>query len=381
MADKALSIVGVDPERNFGGGETQVLGLTRELIRMGHRAELICDPEGQLAERARVAGITCHPLRIRNAIDVIAGVRLRRIVSRNHYDVIHFHTARAHALAPYAGGFGGVRVVTRRMDYPPGRLMGPYLYNRAVDGVVAISGGVAQALISAGVRQDRITVVFSGIDCDRFTPPTDAQRESARKRFNLGADEIAIGAVGALVARKGHRVLIDTIVASLGRLQGTGSRVRCLIAGDGPLREELGARIREVGATEAIALVGPIEDPRELLAALDIFVMPSTQEGLGVAALEAMATGLPVIASRVGGLVEVVEEGVSGLLVGAEAIDALAGRLVELVLNERRRKVLGANGRRRALEQFSVQAMAVGTLSVYQELLAKRYARQEKMAG
>src|SRR5713101_1050658 len=96
-----LRIAGVDPELDFGGGETQVLGLTLELIRKGHRAELICDPDGRLWARAQATGVKCYPLRVRNAIDVAAGLRLRALLGRGNYDVVHFHTARAHALAPY----------------------------------------------------------------------------------------------------------------------------------------------------------------------------------------------------------------------------------------------------------------------------------------
>ncbi len=133
---------------------------------------MICDPAGRLWERAVAAGIRCHPLRIRNAIDLAAGIRLRAILKRERYDVVHFHTSRAHSMAPFARGFARALVVTRRMDYRPNRVFAPYLYNRAVDGVVAISGGVADSLAAAGVDRERITVVQSGVDCDRFRPPT-----------------------------------------------------------------------------------------------------------------------------------------------------------------------------------------------------------------
>src|SRR5579863_8885273 len=117
-----LRIAAVDPERAFSGGETQVMGLTLALLRAGHQAELICDPEGALWQRARAAGVVCHALSIRNSVDVAAGLRLRALLSRQGYDVVHFHTARAHALAPYVRGQARALVVTRRMDYTPNRL-------------------------------------------------------------------------------------------------------------------------------------------------------------------------------------------------------------------------------------------------------------------
>jgi glycosyltransferase involved in cell wall biosynthesis len=378
VSDARLRIVGVDPEANFGGGETQVLGLTRELIRRGHRAELICNPDGQLWGRATDAGLICHPLRVRNAVDVAAGLRLRAIVARERFDVVHFHTARAHALAPYTGGLPRVRVVTRRMDYAPGPLIGPYLYNRAVDGVIAISDGVARVLVSAGVRNDRIRVVHSGVDCDCFAPPDEARREAARRRLRLGLNDVAIGAVGALVPRKGHRVLIEAMALAHQHQESKEGGLRCFIAGAGPLREELTGQIHELRAMDVIQMIGPLEDARELLAALDIFAMPSLSEGLGVAAIEAMATGLPVVASAAAGLRELVEEGVNGFLYSPGDEQRFAGLLVQLAADPARRRAAGRESRRRAIAEFSVQSMAEGTLSAYQDLAVKSNARRRQ---
>src|SRR5437763_17149489 len=113
MRGGSLRIAGVDPELKFAGGESQVLGLTLELLACGHQAELICDPDGALRARAEAAGVRCHPLRVRNHIDVAAGFRLRALLQREAFDVVHFHTSRALALAPYAHASGATLVVTR----------------------------------------------------------------------------------------------------------------------------------------------------------------------------------------------------------------------------------------------------------------------------
>ena len=261
-----------------------MLGLTLELVRAGHLAELACDPQGLLWRRARAAGVVCHPLRIRNAIDLRAGLKLRAILNRGAYDVVHFHTSRAHAMAPFAGGRSRrtgerVLIVTRRMDYVPNRMFAPWLYNRAVDAVAAISAGVAQALERGGVAPERITVIPSGVDCERFRPPSEAERAAARVALGIGADEVALGTVGMLEPRKGHRVLLDALAALV---SGSGA-FRCFIAGSGSEREALAARIRELGLTATVSLTGSVEDPRQLLSALDVFLFPSLKEGLGVA--------------------------------------------------------------------------------------------------
>ena len=241
-AAPALSIAGVDPELGFAGGETQVLGLTIALARSGHRAELICDPAGRLWERAVAAGIRCHPLRIRNAIDVAAGIRLRAILKRERYDVVHFHTSRAHSMAPFARGFARALVVTRRMDYRPNRVFAPYLYNRAVDGVVAISGGVADSLAAAGVDRKRVTVVHSGVDCDRFRSPTARQRADARGA--LGISHGRVRDIGGWRARAAQGPSLSHRSDRAARAAASSVKVKCFIAGQGSIRARTRTRNR-----------------------------------------------------------------------------------------------------------------------------------------
>jgi L-malate glycosyltransferase len=368
---RALRIVGVDPELAFAGGESQVLGLTLELLKLGHGAELLCDPDGMLWQRARAANVVCRPLKIRNALDCFAGMRLRGFLSRNHYDVVHFHTSRAHALAPFASGLAGAMVVTRRMDYVPNRWFAPYLYNRAVDGVAAISQGVANALTAAGVSPQRITVIPSGVDCFRFTVPSPEQRESARRELGLESSQINIASVGALELRKGHRHLLD----ALGELQKQQTSIVCCIAGDGSQRAALEHQARRLGLKQTVRFLGSIGDPRTLFWASDIFVQPSVMEGLGVALLEAMACGLPAIASRAGGMVDVIDDRHDGLLVAAADSGALTRAIEELVNSPALRSSVGAQARIKAEQNFSLAAMTRGTLDLYLSSLGRKLGR------
>jgi glycosyltransferase involved in cell wall biosynthesis len=366
-----MRIAGVDPERNFSGGEVQVTGLTRELLRAGHQAELVCDPDGELWQRAQQAGVTCRPLRIRNSLDALAGLRLRRLLTGHHYDVVHFHTARAHAMAPYARGRAGALVATRRMDYVPNRVFAPWLYNRAVDGVAAISQGVAQALTCAGVSRHRITIIPSGVDCRRFAPPSEAARQRARTALGLMPQEIALGSIGALVVRKGHRVLIDAmaLLESGEATELTASHLRCFVAGDGVLRRELEQQVLQKNLTRSVALLGHIRDPITLLSALDFFVMPSLNEGLGVAALEATAAGLPVIAAAVGGLQEIVADGLNGVLVPTADPAALARAIKLLATDAAARSSMSGYARTSAVHNWSIESMAERTLTWYHACL------------
>jgi len=349
-----MRVLHVDPERGFGGGEVQVLGLVRALAARGVAPTLALDPRGALA--AKTSDLPTVALPIANHVDVRAGLALRRAAAG--FDVVHFHTARAHALAPFCARRGARRVVTRRMDYVP--TGGPYarfLYNRAVDVVIAISDGVRAALVSAGVRPERIRVVPSGVDLERVTAPADA-RATVRAAWGAGTDDVVVLALGALERRKGQAVLLEAAA----RLDDP--RLRVVLVGAGSEETSLRGRAASMRG-RAVVFAGFRDDVGACLAAADVVAMPSLQEGLGVAALEAMAAGRPVVASRVGGLAEAVVDDVTGRLVPVGDAAALAAVLGELARDPGRRAQLGAAGRARVLGRYTMAQMAKGTLACY----------------
>jgi glycosyltransferase involved in cell wall biosynthesis len=352
-----VRVLHVDPERRFGGGEVQVLGLVHELGARGVASTLAVDPRGALAGLAAGAGMETVPLRIAHHLDLRAGLRLRRLAAG--FDAVHFHTARAHAMAPVCAHGSARLVVTRRMDYvPAGGVYARYLYNRAVDVVIAISDGVRAALVAAGVRPERIRVVPSGVDLRRIEAPPGA-RAAMREAWGANAADVVVLVPGALERRKGHAVLL----AAAERLPPPGPRLRFVFAGAG--REEAALRRRAGQFGAAVVFAGFQADIGACLAAADVVAMPSLQEGLGVAALEAMAAERPVVASRVGGLAEAVVDGETGLVVPAGDPAALARALAALAGDADRRARLGAAGRARVLARYTMAQMAEGTLACY----------------
>ncbi|MGH7860598.1 MAG: glycosyltransferase, partial [Candidatus Binatia bacterium] len=226
-----MKILHVDPERGFGGGERQVLGLVRHLARRGHENVLAAPVGSPLWRMLPDADARRAALAIRNDVDLVAAVRLARLVAAEASDVVHFHTSRAHAMSLWLPRSSRRSIVTRRMDYPirPG-LRTSLLYDRRVAGVAAISEEVRRQLFAAGVDPARIRLIPSGVEVPDGLPGP-AGREAARARFGAG-EAMVLAVVAALERRKGHDVLLH----ALADLSSRGIRFHCLLCGDGSER-------------------------------------------------------------------------------------------------------------------------------------------------
>ncbi|MGE0681853.1 MAG: glycosyltransferase [Candidatus Binatia bacterium] len=361
-----LKILHVDPERAWGGGEAQVSSLTTHLLRSGHHSVVAADPLGVLSLRLREAGLPVVPLRIRNHLDLRAAFHLRWLVQRGQYDIVHFHTARAHALSPWLHGLKGKRLVTRRMDYPLRTgAMTRFLYLHCVDMVVAISQGVYAALTEGNVPPSRIRLIPSGVDTMRFAPDPLA-RERLRSRYSIDTRNPLVVSVGALVERKGH----DFLLTAARFLKEKGYHLHYLICGKGPLHKTLVDQVQTLGIVQEVQLIGFCPNVPEFLAAADFFVHVPHYEGLGVAIIEALAAGLPIIASRVGGIPELIEEGKTGLLVPPQDAESLSRSLLHLLENPSFARQLGKAGQMFARKHLDARTMAQANEALYLELLA-----------
>ncbi len=381
---RRLRILHVDPERHWGGGEAQVLGLTRYLHRAGHISHVATPMHGVLAQRLQHDNLTVQPLSVRNHLDGLAGWRLRRLVRRERYDLVHFHTARAHALSPWLHALPARRLVTRRMDYPvKAGWLSRFLYSRQVDMVIAISSGVAAALESVHISDKAIRIIPSGVDTRQFLP-TASQRMAIRRQYGLGADTTVILMAGALTKRKSPHTLIEAAAQLRSHCQqgqyakqtGQALSLHYFICGDGPLRQELEAHVRALGLASVFHFAGFCRDVSAYLAAADIFVHTPVWEGLGVAVIEALAAGLPVVASRAGGIPEIITDRETGLLIPTQDSSALCNALLQCLRHPDWAKTLGSHGQSKVRTHFDIETTARANEALYYELLAVRRERQ-----
>ncbi|MBI3756472.1 MAG: glycosyltransferase family 4 protein [Deltaproteobacteria bacterium] len=231
--------------------------------------------------------------------------------------------------------------------------------------MVAISQGVRSALITGGAPAARIHLIPSGVDTARFAPDS-ASRHRVRTQHHIAPQTPLIVSVGALVDRKDH----ITLLTAAHLLKTQGYTLRCLISGEGPLRSALEAQTRTLGLTEEVSFTGFCADIPGLLSAADFFVHTPLYEGLGVAVMEAVAAGLPTIASRVGGIPELIEDEKTGLLVPPHDAEALSAALSRLLSHPQFARQLGKTGQSFAKAHFDIAVMARTNEALYLDMIA-----------
>lgn len=284
-------------------------------------------------------------------------------------DLLHTHTGRAQNMAwlesawPAWAGSAAKRIATRHVAFPPRHpLVQRLKYTWSCDGVIAVSQAVRRTLLDAGVPAERIEVIPTGVEIPAALPDAE-QRARARRAWNLDDKDFAVGHLGAFTREKGQ----DVAAQAARLLESRLPRLKMILAGEGPLRSS-------IAAGPSLILPGHVEEPQQLLAALDLFVMPSRSEGWGLAALEAMAFGLPVVASNTGGLAEMIHAGETGWLVAPGDASALADAILEAASEAAGdRGGLHAMGlrARECARRFSVEETAARTESFYLRVLGR----------
>lgn len=253
---------------------------------------------------------------------------------------------------------GYIEGSSTRLAWLHGRLTNSWLCSA----MVAVSEQVrAYAVAREGAKANKLVVIENGIEPLRVNKLDDPDRKALRAEMGVPNGAVLLLTVGRLTVQKGHTVLLDAVA----QLKTGEPQAICAFAGDGPLRTELEQKAQQLGIGQQVRFLGVREDINELLLAADVFVQPSLWEGLSLALLEALLAGLPVLATRVEGVVDVVEDGDSALLVPPKDVAALAAAIQRLLKDGNLRERLGATGKQRAKARYSVEHMG----KAYEDLL------------
>jgi glycosyltransferase involved in cell wall biosynthesis len=358
----------VDTARTWRGGQNQALLTVTGLRALGHRAELVAHPDGVLRRRAAEGGGVI-PLAPRTEMDLTAAWRLARVLRDLRPDIVHAHDPHAVAMAALARSIGGpdpapLLVASRRVDFRIRQNAFSRWKYRQVDVFICASECIRQMLLADGVEPERAVTVHEGVDIDHIdaAPPADV-----RAAFWLPHGAPLVGNVAALVPHKGQRYLVEAAALVVRRMPDA----RFLIVGDGELRATLEQAVRREQLEKHVIFTGFRPDVLSLIKGFDLFVMSSVTEGLGTSLLDAMAASRAVVATRTGGIPEVVVDGETGLLVPPRDAHALAEAIIRLLGDESLRAAFGRAGRQRVERRFSADRMVAATLAVYESLAGR----------
>ncbi len=357
----------------LGGSELGAREYMRGQTRFAHEV-LFLEPLGAAAPYYEAAGYPVASLELGRRSLLAVRAALAAHVAQHHPDLVHAYGLRPSLL---------VRLLPRRPalvqaihSVDAHRPRWQALLDRATAGHVDryITNSEAGARFLAAERHvapARIRVVANGIDVEAVASAT-ATRAAARTALGIPPDTIVLLTVANLRAPKGLDVLVDAATRLAGRAEAAAHPFVWLVAGEGPLAADLGRDIERCGLTSTVRLLGFRRDVAALLAAADIFCLTSRREGVPVAILEAMAAGRAVVATRVGGVAELIVAGETGLLVAPGDPAATAAALAELIASAARREQFGAAGQARARAHFTIERAQAAIAAVYDEVLAGR---------
>ena len=351
-----------------GGAETLLVELLPRLAEAGFEVQIAClDDRGPLFYKLRERGIPGHFIGRRRGLDPAAVWRLARLLRSQRIDILNTHS--------FSAGFWGriaailartPRVVTTMhtvagWSQPVKQRLGNRMLRPATDRIVAVSESVQRSLIRQGMPRDAIQVIHNGICLERFRHQLSPV--VAKERLGLESQGFCVGMVGRCSSEKGG----DTWVRALAQLVHGQVAVRGLMVGDGPARENWQSLAAREGIASRIQFAGTQNDVVPWLAAMDVLVCPSVQESFGMAALEAQAAGIPVVATRIDGFGEVLHDGEDALLVPPGNPGALAEAIRDLLRSDSLATRLAAGGKLNA-SRFAITETARQYAALYREL-------------
>ena len=351
---------------NVGGISSYLLTLAGGLKQKGHQIYL-ASSGGELQDKFIQAGITIFkvPLKTKNEISpkiLISFWKLKKFSRELNIDIIHSHSRTTQVVGCWLG-----RALARPHIFTCHGFFKPKLMRRIFgcwgQKVIAVSQPVKDHLIiDFKLKESKVKVINNGIDTKNFGD--FSAREIVRKSL-APPDAFLVGIIARLSDVKGHLYLIQ----AMSEVVKNFPSARLLIIGQGKMKAALIKEIASLGLKNSVRIMAEVQNTKDLLAAMDIFVMPSLQEGLGLALMEAMAQGVAVVGSAVGGIKSLIQDRLNGLLVAPADAPAIAGAIITLLKDAQLRRALGAQAREFIMANFSQEEMVDKTEIIYQQFV------------
>jgi glycosyltransferase involved in cell wall biosynthesis len=376
------NILYVFDNMEFGGGERGFVQIINRLCRKKYNIMVACLSRGVLIEKIKGSGVQINSVDMQNRFNPMVILQLVSLMKRENVDIVHSQGTRADFFARVAAKLAGVLIVVSTVQMPVEgfdvslvRKLIYTLLNRFsehfVDRFIVVSDALVNTMVGYHkVEPQRVVKIYNGIEKDEYGISDEeivCGRSRFRKEFGLGEDVLIVGAIGRLVWQKGFEYLIGAIP----EVSKKYPEAKFLLVGEGLLEDALKAKSKKLKIKDKIIFAGFRDDIKDILASIDIFVMPSLLEGLPMILLESMAMGKSIIATDIDGINEVLEDRNSGLLVPPKDSKALANSILDLIVHKSKACKMGEEARTVMNERFSVNTMVEKVEAVYQELLEK----------
>lgn len=362
-----MNVLHVSTPHSWRGGEQQVAYLAIALREAGIRQWILCPDDAVLGNKMDAIGIPIVTFENRGLFDTQLARAISKFALHKKIDLIHCHDSHAHTAAVLATTlFNCVvpLVVSRRVDFPvSSNPLSSWKYNHpAVIRILCVSNAIAQITARSINDKSKLAVVHSGIDSSYYSQSVD--KAIFRNELNLPAETRLIGNLSALADHKDYPTFLQTARLLLEQ----DPTLHFIIAGKGPEESAIKKQIGHLGISSNVHMLGFREEFRPILQSLDIFLITSVTEGLGTIILDSFAAGVPVVATRAGGIPEMVEDGKTGLTVEPRDAQGLANAVLSLLKNESLRKSLMTNASIR-VKDFDYRQTALQTLEIYKSVV------------
>lgn len=368
MLNKKIKIFYLITELERGGAETLLLDLCLHMPKDKFDVSIgYLRGQGLLADEFRNNGIPVESFKLSSRLDLIGLLKIVRFLREHKFDIMHTHLIDADIYGFLAAKFAGVKVIVSTKHNPddfrktqsPAILLDSFIANHTHK-IIAVSCAVRDFLIKyQKIKPEKIEVIYNGIDIEKFTPKKEKQQ--AKIALNLKPENFIIGCIARFNAQKGHKYLIEAIPNIIANIHD----VHFIFAGIGPLSDTIRKQAEMLKILDKITFLGLRTDIAAILNAMDIFVLPSLWEGLGIVLLEAQAAGVPVVASKVDGIMEVVQDNKTGVLVLPEDSEQIAQAIISLIKHPDMAKSYGMTGRQYVTQNFSIEQMTKKIESLY----------------
>jgi len=365
-----MKVLQITTHMNIGGIGNYVLSLSSALAKKGVDV-IVASSGGNLEEELKRHDIPHRQLNLDTKFELgpkvfLSALKLSEIIREERVDIIHAHSRVSQAATFFASRRTRAKYVTTCHGYFKKRLRG--IFDTWGDRVIAISDAVKRHLREdLGVTEGRVELIYNGVDPDRFSKQYSVE-EALRIRRSIGLkDGPVIGTIGRLSGIKGQKFLIEAMAGVISEMPNA----QAILVGDGDEERSLKNLARSLKVEDSVYFISSDPDTGKFLAVMDIFIFPSVKEGLGIALLEAMASGRACIASRVGGVSDIIEDGSNGVLVEAGDVGAITESALSLLSDQAARERMGGRGRALVREKFSLDLMTDKVIRLYNEVIGK----------